>query len=187
MLNCFLTIWEILLEKSGGPDATDHNPNDYDIMIKLCEASSFDQKLSDEEEELTLFVANDRALFEMARAYEYEGKYHEGKIFEYLMAVFDFVGAISGDDPVAVLTHGMLYHAVQGEMSSDAIRELARTQGSMPTLLDGAEISPQESGGKIYLDDGHYNAPNARVIRPYDLKAKNGIIHTINGVLYATP
>jgi uncharacterized surface protein with fasciclin (FAS1) repeats len=75
----------------------------------------------------------------------------------------------------------MLYHVVPGAMSTDEIRALAHNNASMITLLGEDAISThRKSGGKVYLDDlVHYDTMQV-VIRPHDLKAKNGIIHTIN-------
>jgi hypothetical protein len=57
-----LTIWDILLAMSGGLNAMDHNPYDYDISSKFAVLSSLDQKLSDKKEDLTLFAGNDDRL-----------------------------------------------------------------------------------------------------------------------------
>jgi hypothetical protein len=171
-----LTIWEIVLEKSGGTDAMDNNPHDYDISIKLAQWTGLDLTLdSDEPVKLTLFAANDRAMYELARLGGYKTGYDENEISEFLINKYS----------VVVLTGAMQYHVVPGAMSTEEIRDLARDNGSMSTLLVDAVIVPRESGGKIYLDDLFPWETKARVIRPYDIQAKNGFIHTINNALYA--
>jgi uncharacterized surface protein with fasciclin (FAS1) repeats len=173
-----MTIWDILLKRSGGSDAMDHNRYDYDILVKLLITANLDGKASDESAELTVFAPNDGAFFTFAKNSGYEKGYHEDKIYDFLMEAYSTQG-----DPIEVLTQGSLYHIVQGVLPSDAIRQRASMRRPMSTLLKGATILPKKSGRYIYLDDEDGQLPNARVIRPHNLKAKNGIVHTVNRIL----
>jgi uncharacterized surface protein with fasciclin (FAS1) repeats len=168
-----LTIWETLLQKSGGENAMDHNPDDYDILIAV--STELDVTVQSDDP-VTLFAPNDRALYTLARLAGYKTGYDEKEISDFLI----------NNIPPSILTANSQYSVVPYAMSSDDIRDLARDNGSMSTLLEDAVIVPRESGGKIYLDDLAPFETKARVIRPYDIQAKNGFIHTINRALYAT-
>jgi uncharacterized surface protein with fasciclin (FAS1) repeats len=50
-------------------------------------------------------------------------------------------------------------------------------------LLKDAKIYPKKSHQTIYLRDADPDLANPRIIRPNNIKAQNGIIHTINRVL----
>jgi transforming growth factor-beta-induced protein len=80
------------------------------------------------------------------------------------------IGQKSIDDvPASVLEKILLYHVVQGEVISSAVKA-----GSVPTL-SGENIAITTAGG--------IKVNSASVIMPYDVAATNGIIHTINEVL----
>jgi uncharacterized surface protein with fasciclin (FAS1) repeats len=172
------TIADILIEKSGGTDALDHNKNDYDILIKAVLTADLADALSDKTAKLTVFAPNDGAFFALAKALGYKNKYHEEDIFDFLVEALGTLG-----DAVEVLTNVLLYHVVDGVLTSDAIRHLASKHKSISTLLKDAKIYPKKSHQTIYLRDADPDLANPRKIRPYNIKAKNGIIHTINRVL----
>jgi serralysin len=173
-----MTIWDILLKRSGGTDAMDHNRYDYDILVKLLITANLDEKASDENAELTVFAPNDGAFFTFAKNSGYEKGYHEDEIYDFLLEAYSTLG-----DPIEFLISGTLYHMVDGVLTSDAIRQRASTRRPMFTLLKGATILPKKSGRFIYLGDEDPTHTDSRVIRPHNLKAKNGIVHTVNRIL----
>jgi uncharacterized surface protein with fasciclin (FAS1) repeats len=174
----YSTIADILIEKSGGTDAWDHNRNDYDILIKTVLTVDLADKLSDKTAQLTLFAPNDGACFALAKELGYKNKYHEEYIFDFVVEAFG-----SYDVAVKELAHILLYHVVDGVLTSEAIRHLASKQKSISTLLEDAKIYPKKSLRLIHLHDEDPDLANPRIIRPHNIKAKNGIIHTINRVL----
>jgi uncharacterized surface protein with fasciclin (FAS1) repeats len=174
----YSTIADILIEKSGGTDAMDHNKNDYDILIKAVLTADLADALSDKTAKLTVFAPNDGAFFALAKDLGYKNKYHEEYIFDFLVEALGTYG-----DAVEVLTNILLYHVVDGVLTSDAIRHLASKHKLISTLLKDAKIHPKKSLRTIYLHDEDPDLANPRIIRPHNIKAKNGIIHTINRVL----
>ena len=87
--------------------------------------------------------------------------------FENLLSA---IGQTSIDDvPVEVLKQILLYHVVQGEVPSNMVKA-----GNVETL-NGEDIMLSTTGG--------IKVNTASVIKPFDVAATNGIIHTINEVL----
>jgi len=64
----------------------------------------------------------------------------------------------------------LLYHVVEGEVTSDEVVELTSAKS-----LQGEMIEIRVDGGTVYVDE-------ARVIKP-DVKASNGVIHVIDAVI----
>lgn len=173
-----MTIADIVINTSGGTDKTDHNRHDYDILLKAVLTADLAGALSDKNAELTVFAPNDGAFFELAKDLGFKQGYNEVEIFDFLVEALGTLG-----DPVEVLTNVLLYHVVPGVLTSNAIRQRAKTHEKISTLLEGAVIDPETKGRTIFLHDYDPDLTNPRVIRPHNLKAKNGIIHTINRVL----
>ena len=95
-------------------------------------------------------------------------------VFAPTNAAFDKLLAAIGqtsvnDVPVDVLKQILLYHVVQGEVASQQL-----VAGNVPTLA-GENITLSTTGG--------IKVNTASVIQPFDVRATNGIIHTINEVL----
>jgi uncharacterized surface protein with fasciclin (FAS1) repeats len=84
---------------------------------------------------------------------------------------------------VEVLTNVLLYHVVDGVLTTGAIRNRARNNRSISTLLEDAKIYPKESYQTIYLRDEDPDLADPSIIHPRNIKAQNGIIHSINRVL----
>jgi serralysin len=176
--NMYSTIVDIVIEQSGGTDAWDHNENDYDILIKAVLTADLADALSDKTAKLTVFAPTDGAFFALAKDLGYKNKYDEEYIFDFLVEALGTLG-----DAVEVLTNILLYHVVDGVLTTGAIRNLARKHKSISTLLEDAKIYPKESYQTIYLRDEDPDLADPSIIHPRNIKAQNGIIHTINRVL----
>lgn len=173
-----LTIADIVIQESGGVDAFDHNRQDYDILLKSVLTADLAGALSDPHASLTVFAPNDGAFFRLARDLGYRHHYDEVMIFDFL------VGALGGlGDPVTVLTDVLLYHVAGYELSFRDIRGLARYHNVVHTLQGGTFAPRMMYNGGIRLIDNDYDLFDPRIIRPANLYASNGIIHTINRVL----
>ena len=70
----------------------------------------------------------------------------------------------------ATLTSILTYHVVQGEVLSTDL-----TDGMKAPTVNGAELTVDISGGTVKVDDATVTTP--------DLKASNGVIHVVDGVL----
>ena len=75
----------------------------------------------------------------------------------------------------AALRQVLLYHVVPGRV--DSTKVVAANGTSVATALKGKKIAIAVNGGTIRLNG------SARVVKPFDVKASNGIIHTIDAVL----
>lgn len=70
----------------------------------------------------------------------------------------------------ALLKKVLLYHVVKGEVPASKVVKLKSAK-----TLEGAKVHFKVKNGKVYVN-------KARVIKT-DIRASNGIIHVINGVL----
>jgi uncharacterized surface protein with fasciclin (FAS1) repeats len=173
-----LTIAEIVIQTSGGMDKMDNNPHDYDILLKAVVTANLAGALSDAKAKLTVFAPNDNAFYRLAMDLGYKKDYNEMNIFNFLVEALGTLG-----DAVEVLTNVLLYHVADGVFEIHGIRQIAKSRRSITTLLKGVTIAPKTSGRSIFLQDKDPDFSNPKVIRPNSIKAKNGIIHTINRVL----
>jgi len=89
---------------------------------------------------------------------------------EAFSSLLSAVGQKSIDDiPVSVLKQILLYHVIQAEVASAEVSD-----GDVNTLEGSALKLTTEGGIKVN---------GVSVVNPYDVKASNGIIHTVNEVL----
>ncbi|MGE0881654.1 MAG: fasciclin domain-containing protein [Acidimicrobiia bacterium] len=157
-----------LVAASGGD--FDHNHRDYDMLLNAVKAAGLVDALNDAGADLTVFAPNDRAFVRLARTLGYHGT-DEAGAFDAIVGVLTKLG---NGDPIPVLKQVLLYHVVSGTITA---RD-ARGADSVTTLQGG-------SLGVEFpkLIDADPDLRDARVIRPFDLRATNGIVHTIDRVL----
>ncbi|MFN3218303.1 MAG: fasciclin domain-containing protein [Acidimicrobiales bacterium] len=153
---------------ASGAEGFDHNPYDYDLLREALIATGLVDALS-AATDITVFAPKDWAFLKLANDLGYEGS-DEAGAFAFLA---EATGFVSADEP-GILADVLLYHVVPGARDSAAV------QGPpLQTLLAGATIDVDG----LRITDNDPNADDATIQQPFDLVAKNGIIHTIDRVL----
>lgn len=153
-------------------DGFDQRRFDFDILLEAATTANLVGALADESADLTLFAPNDRAFFRLAVDLGYTGGYDEGAVWSYLV---DQLTALGGGDPIPVLTDILLYHVAPESLNAFQVlfsREI-------DTLLTGATFGQRF----LRLIDNDPDIADPRVFIPLNLRATNGIFHTINRVL----
>lgn len=159
------SIVDVAVAASGG-GTPDSNPHDYDILVQAVIATGLAPVLSDPNGKFTVFAPNDRA-------------------FERL--VHDLTGVAPASEAAALTTittalsidqikNVLLYHVVP-DRKLGPIAVL--TAGSL-TMANGGVVSPRG----LTLRDANPAFRDPRlVLSGINIKASNGVIHTINRVL----
>ena len=176
--NSDMTIADILIEISDGVEDFDRNRRDYDILLKAVVTTNLTGPLSNPDATLTVFAPNDNAFYKLAKDLGYSDGYNETEIFDFLVGALDGLG-----DPVALLTDILLYHVAPETLTPLNILEKAYNEEEIETLLDGATIEPYLDWFQIRLGDKDPDLSDPSITFPLNLKATNGVIHTINRVL----
>ncbi len=167
------TITDIVIERSGS--GFDRDKRDYDILLTAVVAADLAGALADPDVELTLFAPNDKAFFRLARDLGYEGGYDEEAVWLFLVGALTDLG---GGDPIPVLTDILLYHVTSGDVRP--INLIISTLRWRPvTTLLGATFQPFF----FTLIDNDPDLRNPSVTWPFNIKATNGRVHSINRVL----
>jgi|GEM_PF-559605 len=161
-------IVDIVLDVSGA-EGFDDDPLDYDLLREALVATGLAQAVADADD-ITVFAPNDRAFVRLARDLGFEGRDEQGA-FAFLAAATGFVSAA---EP-GLLDDVLLYHVSPG---AKTVRELRR-QHPIETLLEGATV--EVVGNRVIDNDP--DDRDARIRRPRNLVAANGIIQTVNRVL----
>ena len=162
-------IVDIVLAVSG-TSGFDRNPRDYDLLREALVATDLvdDVKAA---KHITVFAPKDRAFKRLARDLGWRGR-GERSAF----------GFIARNVPSALLTDVLLYHVAPRKLTKGQIVSKARRHKTIPTLL-GPTIRPKKHWRSVVLIDKEPDLRNPRIVKPRDIRAKNGIIHTINRVL----
>ncbi|HEY7332634.1 MAG TPA: fasciclin domain-containing protein [Candidatus Limnocylindria bacterium] len=159
-----------IVAASGGE--FDRKRSDYDILLNAVLAAGLEGPLANPDATLTVFAPNDAAFIRTARDLGYKGRSESGA-WNFLVGALTELG---GGDPIPVLTNILLYHVAPGYYGPLKVIFSRK----IPTLLDGAEIKPRF----IFLRDNDPDLRDPRlVLRGINIKADNGVIHTINRVL----
>ncbi|MGB5324033.1 MAG: fasciclin domain-containing protein [Pseudomonadales bacterium] len=162
------SITGIVLESGG---EFDNNLNDYDVLLKAVLAAGLEDFLADESQDLTVFAPNDKAFLRLARDLGYEG-YNEAGAFEFIVAELT---ALGNGDPIPLLTDILSYHVVAESLYFSEVVSAS----SIETAL-GSSIVPV----RHKLVDNEPELADARIQRrTSNIKASNGIIHTVSRVL----
>ncbi|MDX1696665.1 MAG: fasciclin domain-containing protein [Thiohalobacterales bacterium] len=161
-----------IVAKSGGE--FDRNRYDYDILLNAVLTAELDGALADPEARLTVFAPNDMGFIRLARDLGYQG-YDEAGTWAFLVEVLTGLG---NGNPIPVLRDILLYHVVPEKVGVFGFVLAAIRDQDIPTLL-GTTLDPFLFG----LVDQEPDLRNPRLFFPINVRASNGIIHTLDGVL----
>lgn len=156
-----------LVLQSGEPGTFDNNKRDFDLLREAVIAAGLVDALNNPADSLTVFAPNDRAFKRLAKDLGFAGGNEE--------AAWEFLAA---NVPLELLTAVLTYHVVGQEL--DVIDFLiASITGQEITSLGGPTFRPFFF--TIIDNDPDFKNPN--LAWPLNLRASNGIIHTITRVL----
>ena len=157
-----------LVAASGGE--FDNDFQDYDILLTALQTAGLVDALDNPDDRLTVFAPNDAAFVRLARDFGYVGS-NEGEAWNFLVETLTEVG---GGDPIPVLTDVLLYHVAPKRLSLLQVIFAQQIE-----TLQGATSKPFF----IIFRDNEPDLRNPKLFYPFNLRATNGIIHTINRVL----
>jgi uncharacterized surface protein with fasciclin (FAS1) repeats len=160
-------IVDIVLDVSG-TSGFDSNGSDYDLLREALLATDLAGAVATTDD-ITVFAPTDTAFIRTARDLGFEGS-DEAGAFGYLAG---FTGYKSAAKP-GLLDDVLLYHVAP---DADTVRQLRRS-GRIATLQGGTVRVVWNQ-----VIDADRNDRNARIVRPKNLRASNGIIQTVNRVL----
>jgi uncharacterized surface protein with fasciclin (FAS1) repeats len=162
------SVVDVAVKASGGgtPDA---NPYDYDLLVQAVTATGLAPVLDDENASFTVFAPNDRA---------------------FVRLVTDLTGSAPASEQAALQTavsalgvdaikNVLLFHVVAGRKLGPLQVLLSRSL----TMANGGIVRPRG----IQLRDETAALQDPRlVLWALDIRATNGVIHTIDRVLVPT-
>lgn len=176
-----LTIAEIIALSGEG---FDQNPYDYDTLRTVLDfvleqkPDSLLAALGDPnaEPKLTLFAPNDLAFVRFARDFGYEGGDEEG--------AFAFLEELGLLEDVIIPEQILSYHVVPGRISLFQFVLAALTNEPLETLLVEPSLGTLSVQPFLFgLIDRATTLENPRLFFPVNVRASNGVVHTLNRVL----
>jgi uncharacterized surface protein with fasciclin (FAS1) repeats len=150
------TILGNVLEISGA-SGFDDNAGDFDILRDAVLATGLEGKL-DGNRQLTVFAPSDQAFLDLTGASTEE-------------EAFDGVAALG----IPAVKQVLKYHIAPGRRAADRVVKAKR----IPTLLNGEAITKRRGSTKLKDAIGG----KVEIVAPDAVKASNGIVHVIDGVL----
>jgi len=161
-----------IVAASGG--TFDNNQFDYDILLNAVVTANLADALNDPNADLTVFAPNDRAFKRLASDLGWAGG-NEESAWNFLVGALTDLGA---GDPIPVLTAVLTYHVVPESLNAFQVLGLGLTGQSVETLQGGTIRF-----AFIRLIDKDPDFINPKLFLPLNVRASNGIIHTIDRVL----
>jgi len=161
-----------IVAASGG--TFDNNQFDFDILLNAVVTAGLADALNDPNADLTVFAPNDRAFKRLASDLGWSGG-NEESAWNFLVGALTDLGS---GDPIPVLTAVLTYHVAPESLRFLEIAWLSLTGQTIETL-QGGTIRP----AFLKLIDNDPNFINPRLFVPFNVRASNGIIHTIDRVL----
>jgi uncharacterized surface protein with fasciclin (FAS1) repeats len=159
------TIVDVAVAASGG-GTPDRNPWDYDILVQAVVATGLDGALADTSAKYTVFAPNDRAFLRLVRDLTGSAPASEAAALATITSTFS-------TDQIANI---LLYHVVAGKKLSP-VKVL--TSKSL-TMANGGIVKPR---GITLRDETPALKDPRLVLWDINIKASNGVIHTIDRVL----
>jgi uncharacterized surface protein with fasciclin (FAS1) repeats len=162
------SVVDVAVRASGGgtPDA---NPYDYDLLVQAVTATGLAPVLDDERARFTVFAPNDRAFARLVADLTGSAPASEQAALE------TAVSALGVD----AIKNVLLYHVVAGRKLGPLQVLLSRSL----TMANGGIVRPRG----IQLRDETAALQDPRlVLWAIDIRATNGVIHTIDRVLVPT-
>lgn len=157
---------DVVLAVSGSK-GFDRNPNDYDLLRESLVATGLVDDLK-AAKRITVWAPKDRAFTRLARDLGWKGGKERG--------AFRFLARNVGAD---VLADVLQYHVTPKKLTVKDVAKLAKRDKPIRTLL-GPTIKVTRS---FKLIDREPDLRNPRIVPPTNVRASNGIIHSINRVL----
>jgi len=159
------SIVDVAVAASGG-GAPDSNPNDYDILIQALTVTGLVPVLADTSTKFTVFAPNDRAFARLVTDLTGSAPASEAA------ALTTITGAFTVDQIKNIL----LYHVVAGK----ALSPLKVIFAGTLTMANGGIVKPR----LVTLRDESPTLKDPKlVLKAINIKASNGVIHTIDRVL----
>jgi len=159
------SIVDVAVNASGG-GTPDGNASDYDILVQALVATGLDDTLADTGSTYTVFAPNDRAFLRLVTDLTGTAPASEAAALEAITSTF------TADQISDIL----LYHVVAGKKLSPVKVLFSRSID----MANGGTIEPRG----IVLRDETPELKNPKlVLRAINIKASNGVIHTIDRVL----
>ncbi len=159
------SVVDVAVKASGG-GAPDANPGDYDLLVQAVIATGLAPVLDDESQRYTVFAPNDRAFMRLVA--DLSGRYPASE-----QAALDAVVATLG---VNKIKNVLLYHVVAGK----TLGPLQVLLAGRVTMANGGTIKPR---GLQLRDETPALRDPRLVLSGLNIRATNGVIHTIDGVL----
>ena len=159
-----------IVAASGGD--FDHDLRDFDILLNAVLAAGLADTLAAADADVTVFAPTDVAFVRLARLLGYRGFDEEGSF----NAIVEALTTLGDGDPIPVLTDVLLYHVSPGSQSLNSIL----ASEDISTLLMDATL---ETNGFSLVDADPGAIDPLLLAGSSDIRANNGLIHTINRVL----
>lgn len=170
-----LNIVDTVIDISGA-EGFDDNAGDFDILREAVIAAELDGVLSADDADLTVFGPTDGAFVGLSQALGFGGSDEDGAL-DYLLDALNLLN--QGNGAIPLLDTVLKYHVSAGTQDFSLI---ANT-GEVTTLVPGTD--PLVLGPNLTLVDADPEIADPTLLAPdaVDVRASNGVIHAIDGVL----